>query len=38
MSQDAIKHRDKNKTKPLLFAIPFVIIIGIIIMAIITHR
>ena len=38
MSQDAIKHRDKNKTKPLLFAIAFVIIVGIIIMAIITSR
>lgn len=38
MSQDTVKHRDKNKLKPLLFAIAFVIVVGIIIFAIITHR
>jgi hypothetical protein len=38
VSQDSIKHRDKQKVKPLIFAIVFVIIVGIIIAVIVTNR
>jgi hypothetical protein len=38
VSQDAIKHRDKNKIKPLIFAIAFVIIVGLIVFALISLR